>query len=573
MFYKKDHRTGLLFDPRDSLSPKRRALLNNSWATLFREKILAGLPVEELKDSFDPDFGRPTKELHMIMGALILQQMLDLTDHETIKNIAFNMEWHYALNINGESDKEAYLCPKTLWSMQKLFSDLEMEDDIFDNVNDVLSRAFDVDTTKQRIDSIHIKSNMRHIGRIRIIAETIKKFLKNLKRHHRGLFDKLAPELVERYTNEREFSSFTLFKPSESERTLVSVCVDLYNLSQRFNSYQKVKKMDSYGLLLRVLDDQCVITGDDVSPKPAKDVSANSVQNPSDPDATYDAHKGKGYQVQVMETYLEKRDNKTLNLITYVEVEQAHESDAHALIPALEATKQRGLFPDEVLADSLYGSDKNCEEAKEMGVEVVSPVMGNDEESGVVLSDFEVSDKGRVVCCPRGHPPAYYKVKKTRHSVGFAPDTCSSCPLASECPAKPGKKYYYLRFDDKAMRLSRRRAYEKTQEFKDRYRMRTGIEATMSEYDRLTGVKELRVRGKGPVRFVAKLKIVGVNLLRATKVQNARKQDIPAPYGLSYVLFETISIFKEQFRFIRGKLQKTFTPPASNYEFSPKMAV
>ena len=573
MFYTKDHRTGYLFDPRDSLDTKRRNLLDDSWATLFREKILAELPVEKLKDSFDPDFGRPTKELHMIMGALTLQQMLDLTDHETIKNVAFNMEWHYALNINSESGKEAYLSPKTLWSMQKLFSGLEMEDDIFDKVNDVLSRAFDVDKTKQRIDSIHIKSNMRHIGRIRLIAETIRKFLKNLKRHHKGLFDKLPPELVERYTNEREFSSFTLFKPSESEKTLVSVCVDLFNLSQRFCKHQKVKKMDSYGLLLRVLDEQCIITGDNVSPKSAKDVPASSLQNPSDPDATYDAHKGKGYQVQVMETYSEKKDDKTLNLITYVEVEQAHESDAHALIPALEATKQQGLFPEEVLADSLYGGDENCEKAKEMGVEVVSPVMGKDEESDVTLSDFEISEKGRVVSCPRGHPPAYYKVKKTRHSVGFVPDTCSSCPLVSECPVKPGKEYYYLRFDDKAMRLSRRRAYEKSQEFRDHYRMRTGIEATMSQYDRLTGVKELRVRGKGPVRFRAKLKATGVNLLRATKVQNATKRDVPAPYGLTYVFFETISIFKERFRFIWGKLQKTFTPPALNYEFSPKMTV
>jgi hypothetical protein len=42
----------------------------------------------------------------------------------------------------------------------------------------------------------------------------------------------------------------------------------------------------------------------------------------------------------------------------------------------LEAAAERNLAPQEVLADSLYGSDENCEAAKEMGVEVVSPVMG-----------------------------------------------------------------------------------------------------------------------------------------------------------------------------------------------------
>jgi len=59
-----------------------------------------------------------------------------------------------------------------------------------------------------------------------------------------------------------------------------------------------------------------------------------------------------------------------------VELQPACESDAHALIPALESTVERGLVPAQVLADSLYGSDENSEKAKEMGVEVVSPSMG-----------------------------------------------------------------------------------------------------------------------------------------------------------------------------------------------------
>jgi hypothetical protein len=119
--------------------------------------------------------------------------------------------------------------------------------------------------------------------------------------------------------------------------------------------------------------------GVDVAVKPAKEVASDSLQNPSDPDATYDGHKGQGYQVQVMETYCntENREvrEKTLNLITHIELEIACKSDVHALIPAIECTEGRGLAPDEILADSLYGSDENLWMAKEMGVEVVSPTM------------------------------------------------------------------------------------------------------------------------------------------------------------------------------------------------------
>lgn len=50
------------------------------------------------------------------------------------------------------------------------------------------------------------------------------------------------------------------------------------------------------------------------------------------------------------------------------------------------------MGPDEVLADTLYGSDENCEKArKEKGVRVVSPTTGATRDKGLTLADFEFS--------------------------------------------------------------------------------------------------------------------------------------------------------------------------------------
>ncbi len=103
----------------------------------------------------------------------------------------------------------------------------------------------------------------------------------------------------------------------------------------------------------------------------------------------------------------------SLNLITHIEVEPSHESDANALIPAVESSEERGLAPEELLADTLYGSDENCQKAAKLGVELVSPAKSTKEKDGVTLSDFEVSQKGDVVSCPRGHVPVKTKKKKT----------------------------------------------------------------------------------------------------------------------------------------------------------------
>ena len=69
------------------------------------------------------------------------------------------------------------------------------------------------------------------------------------------------------------------------------------------------------------------------------------------------------------------------------------------------------------------------------------------------------------------------------------------------------------------MRIARRRIYEQSDQFKDRYRWRAGVEATMSEYDRRTGVKHLRVRGLKAVKFCATLKALGINIFRAAALR------------------------------------------------------
>jgi len=278
--------------------------------------------------------------------------------------------------------------------------------------------------------------------------------------------------------------------------------------------------MYSYKLLERVLHEQCNFTDDTDHPvelKTPKQIPSDSLQNPSDPDASYSGHKGQGYQVQVMETFCDDEDKKqdSLNLITHVHVEPAHNSDANALVPAIESAEEKDLKPRQLAADSLYGSDDNYEYAKKHDVELIAPTMGPGQSHDLSLQDFHFSEKGQILACPQGHAPGKIK-KRKKVSIGFEINNCEHCPNLSQCPVKKGKKYYYLRFTDKEMRLAKRRIDEQSEQFQDRYRWRAGVEATMSEYDRRTGVKQLRVRGLKAVQFCATLKALGVNIFRAT---------------------------------------------------------
>jgi hypothetical protein len=236
---------------------------------------------------------------------------------------------------------------------------------------------------------------MRYLGRIGLFAATIRRFLVNLRRQHRELFAELAEELTGRYVNKGD-GVFSLVKPSEAAR-----------------------QMSSYGLLVRLLREQCVVSpqdegGPQVSLKPPAEISPDSPQGPSDPDATYSWHKGKGYTAQVMEGFDPSRPAEAMvpNLITYADAEPAHVSNVHATLSAIEAVQQRGLGPQQLPANTLYGSDENVLEAKSRGVELVTPPAGGLAAYALGLGDTQgleesmIDKNGTLVCCPQSHVPS-----------------------------------------------------------------------------------------------------------------------------------------------------------------------
>jgi hypothetical protein len=241
----KNHKQTELFDPWRFISPKRRRLLDTTWPGLFKTLVLPELPVSSIFPFFSDVMGRPTKELYTVLGVLFLQQSFDLNDDEACSQLAYNIQWHYALNITEESDSAKYMCPKTLWSMRNIIMDHELDDAVFDCVTKKLASVFKVDSANQRIDSVHIKSNMRRLGRIGIFVSGINKFIKNLKRQNKDLFEKIHADLIEKYLPEKSLQCFSMVKPTAAQKTLAMVSNDLFDLVLQFKGQTEVAVMHS----------------------------------------------------------------------------------------------------------------------------------------------------------------------------------------------------------------------------------------------------------------------------------------------------------------------------------------
>jgi len=540
------------------LSPKKIAKLEKKhWAGGFRRKALPVLLANEetFRPLFCEDNGRPNKPVAATLGVIILKEMFDLTDEVAMDNFEFNNAWQYALHVEPD---EAHVCQKTLHNFRAKMSAAEENGiltytSLFDEVVTAIAKDLGLKLGKQRLDSTHIRSNMAVLTRLALFTHTITAFVKKLRKQHQRLFEALPEGIHERYVDREGY--FADSPSSDGRRRLAQCAADAWRLVDRFRGHRSVKGMPSYLRLTRLLEEQCIVEegnptdpdgdGPEGVPVRLKDpkkekIPGTSLQG-SDDDATY-GHKGKGYQVQVAETCHEEN---AIEVVTHVSVEGAHESDQHATIPVLDDLASKDCKPETLLADTNYGRGQNIVDAADRGVDLVSPSCGpkpKTEEGDFTLDDFLFSADGQQIDhCPMGQTPVEQGANgENRRYARMDAKRCGRCSWTGHCPARrsddatdmalqsrrrESANIVTLRWSPAAGATMARRQRERTKEFKDDYRLRSGIEATNSEYKRFYGGGRLRVRGSPAVKRTVMFKFMALNIRRWTKsAQKTRNQ-------------------------------------------------
>ncbi len=525
----RDHDSAAPSDLWIPLGAKRKQLLDRSWAGVFRDYLLLELPVGELAPHFSKDFGRPSKDLHVVLGALLLQQLHDLTDAQTVEAIAFNIAWQYALDVRSEAD--CYFCERTLRTYRRLVIQHPLDEVLFRSLTDKLIHSVGVNTRKQRIDSTGVRSFMRNLTRLGILVESTSKFLRELRRTSPLLYQGLDPELWRKYVARTGDGCFALTTPSQSKCRLLEAAADIDALLRQFYPTEAAR-LDSYRLLERVFEEQCERIEEasgqsSIQIRDPNTISCDNILNPADPDASYNKRRGVGYLVQVMETFSEDPDTDQQaeeatsavskvakpDLITHMAVGKMTVHDSKALLPAIQDTEARGVAPEHMVADTHYGSTKCLTQAKAKGVTLLAPSMPpkGKGQGKLTLEDFELDASRYIQRCPAGHAPLETSVSKKRLQVRFAIDVCDQCPLQARCPihGKDRLQYTHERVKQRARRLSQQSAA-----FRDRYRWRAGIEGTISRLKHQMGLAQLRVRGQGAVQYRVLLRALGLNIHR-----------------------------------------------------------
>jgi len=553
--YKKTNPQQKLFGVGTQLSPSLRSRLESSWARLFKVQVLPILfKNEDRYAMLYGKTGRPNFSVARLLGLCLLQELNNLSDQQALDTFSFDIRWRYALDV---SDEEDYLSRRSLVEFRRRLAakdpEMKLIRNVFDNIRDSAINKLGLSCSNQRLDSTHIISNIRTRGRLALFSNTITLFLNSLNEDR---FSKVPKEIQRWYTTESE--GWFGLAPAEQRVKLKELAEYLYELIAIFGKDSEVKSSEPYQLLDRLFHEQCEFKDSCPSSKIQikKKAEGATLQSPYDPDASY-GHKGTGYSAQITETCNNK--DKT-EIITDYEVHGAARSDMGKALSVVERLETAGLKPETLFADGGYPSVPSALTITEKQIEFIAPVNRSRLSDDIMGRDhFQFDSKGFATKCPMGHNPIDHRIlssNNTKHrSVHaiFDGDICRACKMLDQCPVrapnhrsrgcKPRDTVGDFRLEITPGIRLRDQMYsnQQTTEWKDRYRIRSGIEATNSELKRSHGLGRLRVRRVSKVCFSVACKVIACNIKRWAKAHIALKGQLQ---GFISSILDHLKIFQ-----------------------------
>jgi len=540
--YKKTDPQKFLFSVETQLSSSLRDRLENSWAQLFKVEVLPILLKSEHHFSIlYGKTGRPNFSVARMLGLFLLQELYDLSDQQCLDSFGFDIRWRYALDV---SDDEAYLSRRSFVEFRRRLADKDPEMKliraIFQKIGKTAIEKIGLSTAEQRIDSTHIVSNICTRGRLDLFQNSIDFFIKSLDLDR---FSRIPKYIRQWHETEKKtwFGSGPLQRRANMDQLAKYLC----KLIAIFKNDQQVTDNEPYQLVVRLFEEQCTVitqtrpdTGNnnDASIIVKKATKGEVLQSPYDPDASF-GHKGIGYSAQITETCNNKGKPE---IITDYEVHGAARSDKGKAPDILNRLESAELSPETLYADGGYPSSNSSLDIIEREVEFIAPVNRSRLPDDIMGRDqFTFDENGFVLKCPAQQEPINHRMRSANNQKGkslhaiFNGNICRACSKLDRCPVrapnnrergcKPQdtKGNFRLEITQQLRLRDQMYADQQTEQWKTRYKIRSGIEATMSELKRRHGIGKLRLRRIAKVRFAVTFKVMACNIKRWAKAHLA----------------------------------------------------
>jgi len=263
-----------------------------------------------------------------------------------------------------------------------------------------------------------VSSSCRKLSRLEIIYSTVARLIKVIDKNT-TLPEKFKPYLDESHYNDTIYRS----RDKDLNTKIKRVLKDGLKLYFLYRKDKGISKTEEFKLLSRMLKEQ-TRKG---RIKPSLEIAPDSLQNPTDPDATY-RKKGKKKHIGYTANIVEKFDDKNRMIEGYDLQKNTYSDQKFA-----EDTIKRLDKGTTALVDGAYYSEDIDKKAKAKGIKMIPTYLvgGGKNNNG---DKFEIEEKEHLVKkCPSGHKPVNSKFKEGSYRAHFNKKHCSSYPFQKDC--------------------------------------------------------------------------------------------------------------------------------------------
>jgi transposase len=507
----------------------------------FRDALGTIFQDEDFATLF-PAWGHPGLPPWRLALVTLLQFREHLADRQAAEAVRARIDWKYLLSLELTD-------PGFDFSVLSEFRDRLLAGSAEELLLDkLLERCGALGLLKargqQRTDSTHVLAAVRVLSRLELVAETLRATLNELATVAPDwLRDRTPLEWYERYGKRIEDTRLPREKAAR-EAYAQLVGEDGFALLDALAAPdvpEAVRQAPSITTLRRVWQrhyERATGMGATTKKRAVPRVrfkanrdlppAAEGIESPYDTDARY-RHKRDtqwtGYMVHVSETC----EPTAPHLLTHVHTTAATVHEAQCTVPIQQALVEKALPPREHLVDAAYISAALLVESQDQqGIILRGPTRPTQGwqaqvEGGYTIDQFEVDWARQRVRCPQGKWSVAWWDQGTQARsrpifVEFALEDCQACPARARCTrAQQQGRRVGLPPQDQYEALRAAQMWYGSEEGKQGYKRRAGVEGTLSQGVRGFGLRDARYRGleKTHLQHVATAAAINVDRIVA----------------------------------------------------------
>lgn len=515
--------------PVDTVRVARAAFPKGSLAIRVRDELGPLFDDEEFAGLF-PSRGRHAWSPGRLALVLVLQFVEGLTDRQAADAVRARIDFKYALGLRLDD-------PGFDFSILSEFRDRLVQADAGRWVLDgILAAAREkgllIGRGKARTDSTHVLSAARELCWLEMVAETLRAALNALAAAVPDWLSEVAgPDWFRHYATRAEDSRFPKApaKRDEIGQRIGSDGMRLLEAVTSSGAPAALRTVPEVEVLRQMWVQHFHLVEGEVRRRNPKDRPPGAIRlvTPYDIEARGSVERDTfwdGFKVHLTETCEPDVPNLITNVVTTVSTvpDVAMTSAIHAGLAA------RSCLPAEHWVDAGYPTAAHIVAAQDdHGVELHGPIGPDTTPQAQVRSKghgqdaFIIDWNNRSVTCPGGITTDKWQEALSHRGtpvvrVKFSTSDCRPCPHLRDCVSSPTAERRQLTFrhHEEHDAIGHARSLQQTDRWKERYKIRAGVEGTISQGVQRCGLRRSRYRGLAKTSLQHQLTGAAINLAR-----------------------------------------------------------